>query len=80
LRRFADSYKKDFTGNKDWGKKIEKFSKCMTLNREMVEAFISRIDVTDATHIKIIFDCMDEFAAIIKINEQRRLEADGYNK
>ncbi|MFA9376115.1 MAG: recombinase family protein [Lachnotalea sp.] len=80
LRKFADSYKKDFTGNKDLGKKIKKFSKCMTLNREMVEAFISRIDVTDATHIKITFDCMDEFAAMIRINEQRRLEVDAYNK
>ncbi len=80
LYRFADSYKKDFTGNKDWGKKIKKFSKYIILNREMVETFISRIDVTDATHIKITFNCMDEFAAIIKINEQRRFETDGYNK
>ncbi|RDY32009.1 recombinase family protein [Lachnotalea glycerini] len=75
LKKYADSYKNVFAGNKDLHNKISSFVKCKQLNREMVETFISRVEVADASRIKIVMNCKDEIERILKILERRRMES-----
>lgn len=76
LKEYTDTFKADFTGSKVLDRKIKTFQSFQpqSLNKEMVEAFISRVEISDAKHITIKLNCRDELLNVSQIARERGVE------
>lgn len=76
LKEYADTFRSDFTGSKVLDRKIRTFQSIrpQSLNRERVEAFISRVEIYDAKRIAIKLNCRDELLNVSQIARERGVE------
>lgn len=74
LNKFAESFRADFVGSKEWSRKMKAFAMTENLNSEMVDTFISRIEITDAKRITVKMNCTDEIERLSQILKERGIE------
>lgn len=74
LNKFAESFRADFVGCKEWSRKVKAFALIENLSREMVEAFINRIEITDTKRITVKMNCTDVIEHLSQILKERGIE------
>ena len=66
-----------FFKNVYFSSNVQKYLDSKVLTEEMVNAFISRIEISDARRIVVKLNCKDEIQRMIGILKERGVDLDG---
>lgn len=80
LKAVEKSYSTNFSVNRNLSSNAKKYLNSKVLTRDMAEAFISRIEVSDEGHIIVKINCKDEIERMIEIAKERGVDLDDNTK
>lgn len=77
LKDIEKTYSEGFFKNVYFSSNVQKYLDSKVLTEEMVNAFISRIEISDARRIVVKLNCKDEIQRMIGILKERGVDLDG---